>query len=84
MDVLGWLIGLIVVAVFGSAILFTWALCRSSALRDDDYTTLDYKRELEVRFPPSFAMPAAKGFRKRDETIGQDQVSRAERGKWIA
>jgi hypothetical protein len=60
-----------------------WALCRSSALADDQMTTIERKRELEIRFPPSFAMPAAKGF-KRDKTIGVDQVTRAERGKWIA
>jgi hypothetical protein len=83
MELLTLLVGLIVVAIVGSAVLFTWAMCRSSAMQEHERTALDYKRELEIRFPPSFAMPAAKGF-KRDQTIGHDQVTRAERGKWIA
>jgi hypothetical protein len=82
MELVGWMIAVLVVTLFGSAILFTWAMCRSSAMQEDARTPLDYKRELEIRFPPSFAMPAAKGF-KRDRTIGHDQVTRAERKTWI-
>jgi hypothetical protein len=81
MDLVTALIGIVVVSVFGSAIIFTWAMCRSSARRDDDWTALERKRELEVRYPPSFRQPAAKGF-KRDETIGRDQVTAAERAAW--
>jgi hypothetical protein len=82
MELVGWMVGVLVVTVFGSAILFTWAMCRSSSMQDEHLTALDYKRELEVRYPPSFAIPAAKGF-KRDRTIGKDQVTRTERKDWI-
>ena len=82
MDLLTVSVGIVVAAVFGSAIVFTWALCRSSAMADE-HTALDYKRDLEVRYPPTLSGRAAKGF-KRDQTIGVDQVTRAERGKWIA
>jgi hypothetical protein len=82
MELMGWMVGVLVVAVFGSAILFTWAMCRSSAMRDDDMTTLEHKRQWEGlhQQPATLSGRAAKGF---DRTIGRDQVSRAERKRWI-